>query len=94
MPSAGRAMKTIWVNQWEPLGIDAKQFARRCHGARLGGGFCVNKDIEFVLDCFEVGELALGLRHVLRPEGPYGLVPFDAFALGLEDPFKEAFSRV
>ena len=55
MPAAG-PFQTIWANQWEPPGTDAKQFAWRCYEQRFGEGSCVNEDINRVLDQFEAGE--------------------------------------
>lgn len=55
MPSAG-PFETVWANQWEPDGSDAKQFAWRCYEARFGAGSCVNEDINRVLDQYEAGE--------------------------------------
>lgn len=55
-PSSG-PFKTIWANQWEPPGTDAKQFAWRCYEARFGEGSCVNRDINAVLDDYENGKL-------------------------------------
>lgn len=54
-PAAG-PFKTVWANQWEPPGSDAKQFAWRCYEERFGEGSCVNEDINVVLDDFELGE--------------------------------------
>lgn len=48
-PSAG-PFKTVWANQWEPPGSEAKQFAWRCYEERFGEGACVNEDINKVLD--------------------------------------------
>ena len=28
--------RTVWANQWEPPGSDAKQFAWRCYEERFG----------------------------------------------------------
>ena len=55
MPPAGD-FKTVWANQWEPPGTDARQFAWKCYEERFGAGSCVNEDIEAVLDKFEAGE--------------------------------------
>ena len=55
MPAAG-PFETVWANQWEPDGSDAKQFAWRCYEARFGAGSCVNEDINKVLDQYESGE--------------------------------------
>lgn len=52
MPAAG-PFKTVWANQWEPPGSEAKQFAYRCYSARFGGDSCINEDINKVLDDFE-----------------------------------------
>ena len=56
MPAAGN-FKTVWANQWEPPGTDAKQFAWRCYEERFGRGSCVNEDIAVALDKYEAGEL-------------------------------------
>ena len=56
MPAAGN-FQTIWANQWEPPGTDAKQFAWRCYEERFGEGSCVNEDIAVALDRYEAGEL-------------------------------------
>ena len=56
MPSAGN-FKTIWANQWEPPGTDAKQFAWRCYESHFGAGSCVNEDIALALDKYEAGEI-------------------------------------
>lgn len=58
IPPAG-PFKTVWANQWEPPGTDAKQFAWRCYETRFGEGSCVNRDINFVLDDVEAGKLEL-----------------------------------
>ncbi len=55
MPAAGN-FKTVWANQWEPPGTDAKQFAWRCYESHFGEGSCVNEDIARVLDQCEAGE--------------------------------------
>ena len=55
MPAAG-PFETIWANQWEPPGSDAKQFAWCCYEERFGEGTCVNEDINKVLDEYEAGE--------------------------------------
>lgn len=55
-PSAG-PFETIWANQWEPPGSDAKQFAWRCYERRFGEGSCVNRDINEVLDDYEAGRI-------------------------------------
>lgn len=49
--------KTVWANQWEPPGLDAKQFAWRCYEDRFGAGSCVNEDINAVLDDYEAGKV-------------------------------------
>lgn len=54
-PPAGD-FKTVWANQWEPPGTEAKQFAWKCYEERFGEGSCVNEDIEKVLDQYEAGE--------------------------------------
>ena len=56
LPSAG-PFKTIWANQWEPPGTDAKQFAARCYRARFGEDSVVNEDIHAVLDKCASGEI-------------------------------------
>lgn len=48
--------KTVWANQWEPMGQESKQFAWRCYERRFGEGSCVNEDIAVVLDQVEAGE--------------------------------------
>ena len=48
--------KTVWANQWEPPGTEAKQFAWRCYESRFGEGSCVNEDINKVLDEYESDE--------------------------------------
>lgn len=55
MPSAGN-YQTVWANQWEPPGTEAKQFAWRCYEERFGKGTCVCEDIAEVLDRAERGE--------------------------------------
>ncbi len=55
MPSAGN-YETIWANQWEPPGSEAKQFAWRCYEDRFGKGSCVCEDIAEVLDKAERGD--------------------------------------
>ncbi|WP_303249474.1 DNA (cytosine-5-)-methyltransferase [uncultured Slackia sp.] len=55
MPAAG-PFETIWANQWEPDGSDAKQFAWRCYEARFGVGSCINEDINKVINQYEMGE--------------------------------------
>lgn len=52
---AAGPFETIWANQWEPPGTDAKQFAWRCYEQRFGEGSCVNKDINEVLNEYEKG---------------------------------------
>lgn len=58
LPSAG-PFKTIWANQWEPPGTDAKQFAARCYRARFGEDSVVNEDIHVVLDKCVSGEIII-----------------------------------
>lgn len=58
IPAAGN-YETVWANQWEPNGSEAKQFAWRCYEQRFGTGSCVNEDITAVLDKVEAGELTL-----------------------------------
>lgn len=48
--------KTIWANQWEPMGSPAKQFAWRCYENRFGQGSCINEDISKVLDEVDEGK--------------------------------------
>lgn len=55
MPPAGD-FRTVWANQWEPPGTEAKQFAWKCYESHFGVGSCVNGDIEAVLDRYEAGE--------------------------------------
>ncbi len=55
VPAAG-PYETVWANQWEPDGTDAKQFAWRCYERRFGEGSCVNEDINKVIDEYEAGE--------------------------------------
>ena len=54
MPPAGD-FRTVWANQWEPPGTEARQFAWKCYERRFGDGSCVNRNIEDVLDDFEAG---------------------------------------
>lgn len=56
LPAAG-PYKTIWANQWEPPGTEAKQFAARCYKKRFGEDSVVNEDIHVVLEKYEKGEL-------------------------------------
>ena len=49
MPPAG-PFKTIWANQWEPPGTEARQFAARCYADRFGKNSVVNDDINKVLE--------------------------------------------
>lgn len=58
MPAAG-PFRTVWVNQWEPPGSEAKQFAWRCYEKRFGEGTCVNEDIGKVLDDYESGAIEI-----------------------------------
>lgn len=53
---AAGPFSTIWANQWEPNGSEAKQFAWRAYEQRFGEKSCVNEDIEKVLDEYECGE--------------------------------------
>ena len=55
MPAAG-PFQTVWANQWEPPGTDARQFAARCYQKRFDDGTLVNEDIHEVLAQFERGE--------------------------------------
>ncbi len=54
-PAAG-PFKTVWANQWEPPGTDARQFAYRCYCERFGFEGVENTDIHEVLDEYEAGE--------------------------------------
>lgn len=64
MPSAG-PFETVWANQWEPDGSDAKQFAWRCYESHFGKGSCVNEDISKVLDAVEEDSSAYGMpEHI------------------------------
>ena len=56
LPAAG-PFKTVWANQWEPPGTDAKQFAARCYRTRFGEDSVVNEDIHAVLDKYQAGEI-------------------------------------
>ena len=56
LPAAG-PFKTVWANQWEPPGTDAKQFAARCYRAHFGKDSVVNEDIHEVLDKYECGQI-------------------------------------
>lgn len=58
MPPAGD-FETVWANQWEPPGTEARQFAWRCYEERFGEGSCVNRNIEDVLDDYEAGKCAI-----------------------------------
>lgn len=58
LPAAG-PYETVWANQWEPPGTEAKQFAARCYRARFGEDSVVNEDIHVVLDQFEHGEIEI-----------------------------------
>ena len=55
LPAAGQ-FKTVWANQWEPPGTDARQFAARCYAERFLDGTLVNEDINRVLDELEAGK--------------------------------------
>ena len=55
MPPAG-PFKTIWANQWEPPGTEARQFAARCYANRFGKNSVVNEDINKVLEQAEADE--------------------------------------
>ncbi len=55
LPAAG-PYKTVWANQWEPPGSNARQFAARCYETRFGEGSVVNEDIHKVLDEVDAGE--------------------------------------
>ena len=56
LPAAG-PFETVWANQWEPPGTEAKQFAARCYAKRFHDGTLVNEDINRVLDEYEAGEI-------------------------------------
>lgn len=56
MPAAG-PFETVWANQWEPPGTQAKQFAARCYEERFGAGSVVCEDINKVLDEYEAGTI-------------------------------------
>ena len=53
--TADGPFKTVWANQWEPPGTEARQFAWRCYESHFGEGSCVNEDISLVLDEHEAG---------------------------------------
>lgn len=57
--------KTVWANQWEPPGSDAKQFAWRCYETQFGKGSCVNKDIHEVLKAVKNGTYNLPKADLL-----------------------------
>ena len=52
LPPAGD-FETVWANQWEPPGTDARQFAWRCYESHFGEGSCVNEDIHAIMDLAE-----------------------------------------
>lgn len=54
LPSAG-PFRTVWANQWEPNGSEAKQFAFRCYESHFGEGSCENADIHAVMGVAEQG---------------------------------------
>ena len=54
--SAG-PFQTVWANQWEPPGTEARQFAARCYKERFGDGELVVEDINKVLDKYEAREI-------------------------------------
>ena len=58
MPAAG-PYETVWANQWEPPGSEAKQFAWRCYESHFGDGSCVNEDIHAVMDAAETAEVEI-----------------------------------
>lgn len=58
MPAAG-PFQTVWANQWEPPGTEARQFAARCYKTHFGDDSLVNEDINKVLDEYEAGERAI-----------------------------------
>lgn len=58
MPAAG-PFKTVWANQWEPPGTEAKQFAARCYKAHFGEDSVVNEDIHEVIAKFQRGEIEI-----------------------------------
>lgn len=51
--------ETIWANQWEPQGSDARQFAARCYRDRFPTPELVNQDISVVLDEASSGARAI-----------------------------------
>ncbi|MDO5335327.1 MAG: DNA (cytosine-5-)-methyltransferase [Coriobacteriia bacterium] len=55
LPAAG-PFETVWANQWEPNGSEARQFAWRCYESRFGVGSCVNEDINAVMEQAWAGE--------------------------------------
>jgi DNA (cytosine-5)-methyltransferase 1 len=55
LPAAGQ-FETVWANQWEPPGTDARQFAARCYVERFLDDTLVNEDINKVLDELETGK--------------------------------------
>ena len=58
LPSAGN-FETVWANQWEPPGTQAKQFAARCYVARFGEENFLNEDINKALTMAEEGKLTI-----------------------------------
>ncbi|MDO5043627.1 MAG: DNA (cytosine-5-)-methyltransferase, partial [Slackia sp.] len=64
LPAAGD-FETVWANQWEPPGTEARQFAARCYEARFGEESVVNEDIERVLDQVEAGERFIPAHDML-----------------------------
>ena len=58
MPSAG-PFKTVWANQWEPPGTEARQFAARCYQERFADDSLVNEDIHEVLKKAKLGEIEI-----------------------------------
>lgn len=48
--------RTVWANQWEPMGQESKQFAWRCYEQHFGKDSCVNEDIAKVLEEVDAGE--------------------------------------
>ena len=58
MPAAG-PYETVWANQWEPPGTEAKQFAWRCYESHFGKGSCVNEDIHAVMDAAEAEDIEI-----------------------------------
>ena len=69
LPAAG-PFETVWANQWEPPGTEAKQFSARCYAKRFHDGTLVNEDINRVLDEYEAGEIDILVgTHALIQQG-------------------------